>query len=190
MYIPSSTMDRLSAKLGLRPEEALLFAGGPLAFAYMTTFGAKAAFALYYKSYGRPVPRTGAVQVRWFTNDEVMSDGIPDSYFATVGPFSYLEQGIINSKFDFEYGIGKYSGKDDVTLVGIRSREAFMHAAFVVEEASALPFSTTELATFYPGDLAKPTVDKVGPPISKEVWIEEMLALPDHSSRPRKAFPA
>jgi hypothetical protein len=163
MYIPPSLQAPLLAAYQV-PEpsaRAVLRANGPVLSAHMQAFAAKVGFALHYEFTGTFVPIGGRVQVRWFTNEEMLNGRVPQNLYSSVGTPLILRQGRITSADVFEYGYGVYEEQTEIKLFFARLRQAVEIAAFVVDDAAKLPFPEGVLATFMPGDLQGDPVDRI-----------------------------
>ncbi|MDB5529006.1 MAG: hypothetical protein JWR51_2109 [Devosia sp.] len=176
MYLSERDMNAVRLELSLAENEAVFFAGGPIAWAHMTAFGAKAGFALYHEITGQIVSPQGGVQVRWFTNEEMLSGEAPEILLARNGAYQFTAQGKITSKFEFEYKVAEAEYAPGVMLLAIKSRSAFAHAIFVASDAKALPFLEADLAIFRPGDFQRPIDINVAAPISKKAWVNEIVS--------------
>jgi hypothetical protein len=177
IFVQNPHQSALIRQMGLESETRYLFAGGPLAFAHMTAFGAKAGFALYFDAVKTIAHPDRRVQVRWFTNDELQNDVVPTSLTESLGAFKTLEQGKLTAKGEFEYARGSFEGSG-ATVFYVVARQAFGICAFVADAPSDLPFPEAELATFKPGDFQRPLSEKVKMPISKEDWLAATLNSP------------
>jgi hypothetical protein len=162
MHIPPERQSVGLAFHGIQdPNVRLLGANGPLVSAHMQAFAAKVGFALHYQFSRKIVPESGRVQVRWFTNEEMMNNKVPVSLYSSIGSPRIMEQGKITSKDMFEYGHSIYANRAEINLYFCRLRSAFEVAAFVVDDVVNLPFRDGELATFAPGDLQKAPYDRI-----------------------------
>lgn len=162
MIMPRQEMQGMMLQEGIfDPNLAVFRANGPILGAHMQAFAAKVGFALRYEDVGYPVPFKGGVQVRWFTSGEIMAGTIPESLYESVGPINNLRQGKITSEGVFDYGWGDFTIRPDVRLYYAKVRDAFSVAAFVADDRSKLPFPSTQLATFSPGELSEPLEDRI-----------------------------
>ncbi|RWD44078.1 hypothetical protein [Mesorhizobium sp.] len=162
MWVPREQMEAMLWSQGITDRELAAFrADGPILSAHMQAFAAKVGFALHYEATGQVVPEQGRVQVRWFTSGEIIGDQLPESLFNSIGPVQLMKQGKITSELTFEYGWGEFEQNRAVNLCYAKVREAFVVAAFVVDDASKLPFPEGDLATFAPGDLRNPPHDRI-----------------------------
>lgn len=157
MVVPPQQMEAMLKMEGVTdPKLADFRADGPILSAHMQAFAAKVGFALHFEATEQVVPQGGRVQVRWFTSGEIVGERLPESLFSGIGPVKFLKQGRITSELTFEYGWGEFDGNRSVRLYYAKVREAFVASAFVVDDASMLPFPEGALATFAPGDLKTP----------------------------------
>lgn len=162
MWVPRQEMEAMLQVAKVNdPELAAFKANGPILSGHMQAFAAKVGFALHYEATGKVVPEHGRVQVRWFTSGEIAGDQLPESLLGGIGPVKLLEQGRITSQLSFEYGWGEFANNDLIKLYYAKVRQAFVVAAFVVEDATNLPFREGELATFAPGNLREPPYDRI-----------------------------
>lgn len=173
MWIPERHQLTIRTAIGAPEGTATFFAAGQLAHAHMTTFAAKVGFALHFWSTGSWVPADGRVQVRWFTNEEVMNGRLPKALMERPGRYRFLQQGKITSEFDFEYGAGEYEDSP-ARLYFCKARQAFHMATFVVNNPSDLPFPEDELATFRPGEFQGPVVARIPAPLTKPEYLRSL----------------
>ena len=160
----------------MKDEHAFFFAGGPIVFAYMTAFAAKAGFALDFEERKVIVPSSGRVQVRWFTSGEMLGDQLPPSLFRMTGELRTLRQGKLSVEEDFAYAHGEFA--KCVRLHYMRVRQAFSVAAFIADDENDLPFPIAELATFTPGELKSIPAEKVRRTHTKDEWLH--AGMPSH----------
>jgi len=161
IIVPRAKMEQMMVDEGVfDPNLAVFKADGPILGSYMQAFAAKVGFALRYEDTGKPVPKTGGVQVRWFTSYEILYDHLPESISKSIGTPRIMHQGKITSNQTFEYGWGDFINKPDIRLYFSKFREAFVVAAFVSDDSTKLPFPIEDLATFVPGELCDPLLDR------------------------------
>ena len=75
----------------------------PLVNRSIQVFGAKLGFALHYTTMRRIISPTGGVVVRWFSNYDAATDGIPADLFELLGPPQTLTQGKWSAGDQFKY---------------------------------------------------------------------------------------
>jgi hypothetical protein len=85
----------------------VLNCSGPLLNRSIQIFGAKLGFALHYLQTGRIIPLQGSVFVRWYSNYDAMTKGIPPQIFAILGEPETLRQGqwSVETQFNYAYAI-------------------------------------------------------------------------------------
>ncbi len=98
-------------------------------------FGHKLGLALYYKQTGKPLPASGAVALRWYSNVQVESDAIPRQLADVLPRFPKLARGktVLSDQFFYRIGIAK-EGTIGTFLAIFRS--AFAIVRFVSVAAS------------------------------------------------------
>ncbi len=89
----------------------VLNCSGPLLNRSIQNFGAKLGFALHYSTTGRTVPPPGGVAVRWYSNYDAMTDGIPPPLFRLLGEPQTLKQGKWAAGDQFNYAFAVAEGE-------------------------------------------------------------------------------
>lgn len=82
---------------------------GPLLNHSIQMFGAKLGFALHYGVNDRIVPLEGGVAVRWFSNYDAATDGIPQPILRLLGERQTLRQGkrSVDDQFTYAYAVAE-----------------------------------------------------------------------------------
>jgi hypothetical protein len=101
-------------------------------------FAQKLGLAFYYKHAGVPLPKTGAVDARWYSNLQVETDAIPRELADVLPEFPKLARGREELTDQFFYRIGITDTKAMGTFLAI-FRHAFAIVGFVSAEASVFP---------------------------------------------------
>lgn len=85
----------------------VLNCNGPLVNKCIQEFGAKLGYALHYETTRRIVPLEGGVAVKWFTNYNAVTDGLPSELLKILGPEKTLQQGTweVSDQFNYAYAI-------------------------------------------------------------------------------------
>ncbi|MGF1623957.1 MAG: hypothetical protein ACFCVH_03660 [Alphaproteobacteria bacterium] len=136
---PSAGQQLRFIRSGVRPPGlgGALNCNGPLLNEAIQKFGAKLGFALHYHLTGRIVPRAGGVAVRWYTNYDAMTRGIPSSLFRILGEPETLRQGrwSVSDQFAYAYAIktGSSTGAYFSTF-----RRSFAVLSWVCEDRARL----------------------------------------------------
>lgn len=91
-------------------------------------FGRKFGLALFYKRFQVPMPMTGGVGVRWYSNVQVESGEIPSTFGDVVPDLPKLERAKIDLSDQFVYRVG--SAQEDGTRIG--AFRADFHASFAI----------------------------------------------------------
>lgn len=123
--------------------------GGPLLNRSIQIFGAKLGFALHYATAGRIVPPEGGVAVRWYTNYDAITGGIPGELFQILGPPETLRQGEWNVEDQFNYS---YAVPEDLRMAAYFStfRHSFAVLSWISEDLSRLK-DVEHIETHRPG---------------------------------------
>ncbi|WP_162917324.1 hypothetical protein [Dongia deserti] len=87
-----------------RGAAGVLNVGGPILNDAMMRFGAKLGMALFYHDLGKILPPDGAVFVRWYSNYDAFTDGLPTEVLSLMGQPSSLEQGRWTVANQFQFG--------------------------------------------------------------------------------------
>jgi hypothetical protein len=91
-------------------------------------FGRKFGMALFYKRFLAPMPITGGIGVRWYSNVQVESGEIPSTFREVVPDLPKLERAKIDLSDQFVYRVG--SAQEEGTRIG--AFRADFHASFVI----------------------------------------------------------
>src|SRR5215470_7033882 len=109
-------------------------------------FAAKFGFALHYKEHGEPIPSTGGVRPRWFSNVQAAEGKIPMQVVKLLPPRQTLRQGKNDVSDQFEYSWrATESGRHGVAYAVFRSSFAilaltsFDRSEFLENESGKLP---------------------------------------------------
>ena len=146
-------LGKLGADIG-----GALVASGPLLTDTMQRFGAKLALALHHHEIGRPVPISGGVLVRWFSNYDLASGTFPAEVFSFLGPSRTLRQGKFYVANQFEYA--RANDEDGEACVSVHLAtfgRSFATLAFVAERLERLGVPPGG-NVFQPGFLKRPRV--------------------------------
>jgi hypothetical protein len=92
------------------------------------SFGRKFGLALYYRNFERPMPLSGGIGVRWFSNIQIDAGEVPASLQALMTTFPKLERSRTDLSDQFNYSIGL--AQDGELRMGIFS--AGFHTSFSV----------------------------------------------------------
>ena len=104
--MPSPRQERRFAQSGSSlPIDAagVLNCSGPLLNRSIQAFGAKLGLALHYANTGLVIPAAGGVAVRWYSNYDDLTGGIPRDLFQILGRRETLKQGRWNASEQFSY---------------------------------------------------------------------------------------
>jgi hypothetical protein len=101
-------------------------------------FAQKLGLALYYKHAGVPLPRTGAVAARWYSNLQVEADQIPRDLADVLPTFPKLARGERELTDQFFYRVGLTDTKTMGTFLAM-FRQSFAIVGFVSVEAADFP---------------------------------------------------
>jgi hypothetical protein len=91
--LPSAEQERRFQLDAPRIPGRALNVGGPLLNAAIRSFGVKLGLGMHYHLTGRIVPLKGAVGVRWYSNYDAVTGGIPKEFLKILGPPETLRQG-------------------------------------------------------------------------------------------------
>ncbi len=92
-----------TARIGMPGARGVLNCSGPLLNRSVQIFGAKLGFAFHYAHTGRIIPPEGGVAVRWYSNYDAVTGGIPPELFQILGEDRTLEQGKWSVGDQFNY---------------------------------------------------------------------------------------
>lgn len=115
-----------------------LNASGPLLNRSMQTFGAKLGKALHYEFTAKPVPKTGGVAVRWYSNYDLFTGDIPRDLIDYLGEPTTLQQGKWSVKEQFSYA-GRIVATGEAGMYAAAFRKSFFVVAFVQHDAQGFP---------------------------------------------------
>lgn len=101
-------------------------------------FAQKLGLALYYKHAGIPLPKTGGVAARWYSNLQVERDAIPRELAEVLPEFPKLSRGQVELTDKFFYRWGLTDAKMTGVFLAI-FRRAFAIVGFVSTDMSAFP---------------------------------------------------
>ena len=107
-----SQQERGGIKLERLPGAAgVLNCSGPLLNESIQKFGGKLGLALHYETTNRIVPIDGGVAVRWYSNYDAVTDGLPKELFRYLGPERTLQQGSwnVHDQFGYAYAVSENS---------------------------------------------------------------------------------
>lgn len=136
--LPSPRQEGLFSahKKKLPGDGGALNVGGPMLNRHVQLFGARLGFAMHFNRTGRIVPLEGAVAVRWFTNYDAVTGGIPIDLFKLVGKPETLSQGRVHVGDQFNVASVATS---DRSLHFATFRLSFAIVAFVSENKLDMP---------------------------------------------------
>lgn len=143
----SSRQSRDAAKrYGLKKTEGttyselpLLSLASPIIDEAVTIFGVKLMLALYYRHLGAPLPATGGIAIKWYTNLQIFNEEIPEQVMASLIRFSVTKRGKTNlqDQFFYKYGLSENHGAGFVTVF----RRSFAIVGIVKKDISQSDFS-------------------------------------------------
>jgi hypothetical protein len=148
--------------------------------AHVQVVGAKWAYAFHYAEIGRPLPPTGAVWVKWWSNSNRLDGPILPSSFEAILPREArtLHQGKLTSVGQFEYASLK--ALDSEMVVSFLTC-GFSFAMLMVSAAESTFFASAESmgsVIHRPGHLYPiPKSLHSGPLTLKKVWPTEPMAV-------------
>lgn len=137
------------------PGQKVLNIGGPLVRGFMQQFAVKLTFALYREISGRPVPESGGVLAKWFTNYEDRTGRVPREVFENLMPPRSLKQGSFEVSDQFAYSF-EVSPDGGFARIVATFRYAFAVVGFVspnlgsFDEVEATPIQRGGLLTIDP----------------------------------------
>ena len=107
--MPSAKQQARFTRVGVRVPDVggVLNCSGPLLNRSIHIFGAKLGFALHYAVTGRIIPPEGGVAVRWFSNFDAVTGGIPPEAIRVLGSPHTLRQGKweVEEQFDYAFAV-------------------------------------------------------------------------------------
>ena len=147
--------------------------------AHIQAVGAKWAYALHYTKIGRPLPLTGAIWVKWWSNANRLDGPILPPSFETILPREAhaLRQGKLTSIGQFEYNSIKVLEKDVVVTFLVCG---FSFAMVMISSPDSSFFSPAESVGSvihrpgHPHDIPKPLYP--GPLALKVIMRTESVA--------------
>lgn len=101
-------------------------------------FAQKLGLALYYRHAGMPVPKTGGVAARWYSNLQVDTDAIPRDIAEILPEFPKLGRGPVELTDQFFYRWGLADKKTIGTFLAM-FRQSFAILGFVSADMSDFP---------------------------------------------------
>jgi len=129
------TMRGAAAVSQLPGAAGVLNCSGPLVNNCIQKFGAKLGFALHYATTTRIVPKTGGVAIRWYSNYDAVTEGLPPELFRFLGPEQTLRQGSWSAGDQFNYAYA-VDGTGAVAAYLATFRLSFAVLCWVNEDAS------------------------------------------------------
>lgn len=144
---------RIRAQERAGPSRRPLYVAGPMVSGHMERFAAKFGFAMHYQQIGTPLPETGAVAARWYSNADILEGSFPMEAWEVLGPVETLRQGKFQVSDQFEYAwaigedrsIGMYLGT---------FRHSFAVLAFSALDVRRMAEISGQIRVWRPGDLA------------------------------------
>lgn len=76
---------------------------GDMLSGHMNRFAARMGFALHFEKTGAAIPLSGAVFVRWYSNDDAIRGNVPLELFQVLGPDTSLRQGRFSVEDQYSY---------------------------------------------------------------------------------------
>jgi len=101
-------------------------------------FAQKLGLALYYRHAGMPIPKTGGVAARWYSNLQVESDAIPRGIAEVLPEFPKLSRGRVELTDQFFYRWGLADTKTIGTFLAM-FRQSFAILGFVSADMADFP---------------------------------------------------
>jgi hypothetical protein len=101
-------------------------------------FSRKLFLALYYKHSGVPLPPSGGIAIRWYTNVQIFAGEIPESLNDVMPGFPKLERARKNLSEQFFYRWGMAPGHEAAVFLCI-FREAFGVVGYLRTDRQLLP---------------------------------------------------
>lgn len=116
-------------------EKHPLNVSGPILNEAILCFGGKMGLALHFEKTGNIVPQTGRAVVRWFSNYQALTGGIPKDSLSQLGSAETLKMGKWNVADQFQfYSAWDESGEMSVHYSTFRKSFAVLVAVFSRED--------------------------------------------------------
>lgn len=125
MKLSSRQLREAAKKYGLKKtdgtsysEMPLLSLDSPIIDEAVTIFGVKLMLALYYRHLGVPLPATGGIALKWYTNLQIFNEEIPEQVMSSLNGFSVTKRCNTNlqDQFFYKYGISENHGAGFITV--------------------------------------------------------------------------
>jgi hypothetical protein len=146
---------------GIADETPLLKVDGPIVTSHMQVFGAKLGVALHFELFGCPVPLTGGVLPRWFSNVQAMRGEIPTSLLNILPGLRTMRQGRKDVSDQFQY-TWVPTDEGQHTLFYAVFRQSFAIAAVTALERTVfLQKWAGKFPVFVPGQIRDPELETV-----------------------------
>lgn len=110
---------------------------GPLTIRQLNIFSHKAALALYFEHFGKPLSNDGRVQAIWKTKEDFFQKGVPSELMELMGRYGTLTQGRWNASETFEYRYDLHT-TDGLFGCFARLRQGLFVLGFAVADAKTL----------------------------------------------------
>jgi hypothetical protein len=110
---------------------------GSLTIRQLNIFSHKAALALYFEHFKRPLPNAGRVQAIWRTKEDFYEKGIPPELLTLLGKYGTLIQGRWDASETFEYRYDLHA-TDGLFGCFARFRQGLFVLGFAVSDVKTL----------------------------------------------------
>ncbi len=107
---------------------------GALTIRQLNVFSHKAALALYFEHFKRPLSNAGRVQAIWKTKEDFYQKGIPPELLNLMGKYGTLIQGRWNASETFEYRYDLHA-TDGLFRCFARFRQGLFVLGFAISDA-------------------------------------------------------
>jgi hypothetical protein len=143
---------RLEAAKRIGPGKHPLYTAGPLVSGHMERFAAKFGLAMHFELTGKPVPASGVVAARWYSNADVLENKFPQEAWQILSAPQTLRQGRkhVSDQFEYAYAV------DDEGRFGMflgTFRFSFAVLAFTSDDPERFAEAPPPIRRWRPGDL-------------------------------------
>jgi hypothetical protein len=132
------------------PDDAAIVTIGPHTIRQINLFAHKAALALHFEHFRRPLTGGGAYCAFWKTKEDYMAGGMPQELLDMLPEYATLMQGRWNERETFEYRHA-INRKDGLFGFFARLRRGLFISGFTVSDAKHVP--TDDNDWMRPGEL-------------------------------------
>ena len=128
----------------------VLNCNGPILNRSVQIFGGKLGLALHYTTTGRIISPSGGAAVRWFSNFQAATDGIPPDLFKLLGSRRSLKQGNwgVEEQFAYAYAVTE---ECNTGMYYCTFRTSFALLSWINEDISDFP-SLNDVEIHRPGE--------------------------------------